>query len=66
MAGGMKINWVEWNIVCQLKADDDPRVRDMRVVNLSFSAKWGQMLLQGIQLLRMRCYWRNMAKMQPN
>lgn len=47
VGGGRKISWVKLKSVCQRKENEDLRVRDIRVVNVSLSDKWRWMLLDG-------------------
>jgi len=47
VAGGRKINWVNWNLVCQPKELGGLGVKDVRLMNLSLLAKWRWRLLDG-------------------
>ncbi|KEH35783.1 hypothetical protein MTR_3g102690 [Medicago truncatula] len=46
-AGGRKIRWVKWSVVCQPKEMGGLGVKDVRLMNLSLLAKWRWRLLNG-------------------
>ncbi|GAU26541.1 hypothetical protein TSUD_361750 [Trifolium subterraneum] len=51
LAGGNKIKWVKWSVVCKTKRMGGLGVRDVRLVNLSLLAKWRwRLLLPGSSL----------------
>lgn len=47
VGGGRKISWMKWKSICQKKENGGLGVRDIRVVNVSFLAKWRWRLLVG-------------------